>query len=174
MALGILRIGYNPPRMDCLVHSFLGLGSNEGDPLHQIETALRELPGEGVPVVRISGLYRTEPVGGPLQGWYVNAVAEVGFEGEPLELLRICRSIESLHGRKRAGRNAPRTLDLDILLFGDRVLDSPELTIPHPRFRERRFVLVPMVEIAPDLEDPVSGLTMRELLSQCPDRSAVL
>jgi 2-amino-4-hydroxy-6-hydroxymethyldihydropteridine diphosphokinase len=157
-----------------LVRSFLGLGSNEGDPLRRIESALSELPERGVPVVRASSLYRTEPVGGPPQGWYVNAVAEVGFEGEPLDLLRVCRSIESLHGRKRAERNAPRTLDLDILLFGDRVLDSPELTIPHPRFRERRFVLVPMVEIAPDLEDPISGLTMRELLSRCPDRSAVL
>ena len=125
-------------------------------------------------MIRTSGLYRTEPVGGPPQSWYVNQVAEVAFEAEPLELLRICQSIESLHGRKRAGRNAPRTLDLDILLFGDRVLVTPELTIPHPRFRERRFVLVPLVEIAPDVHDPISGLTLRELLARCPDRSAVV
>ena len=157
-----------------MVLSFLGFGSNEGDPLRQIESAFKELPERGVPVLRASSLYRTEPVGGPPQGWYVNAVAEVGFEGEPMELLRVCRSIEALHGRKRVGRNAPRTLDLDILLMGDRILDSSELTIPHPRFRERRFVLVPMVEIAPDLEEPISGLTMRELLSRCADRSAVL
>ncbi len=154
--------------------SFLGLGSNEGDPLRQIESALSELPERGVPVVRSSRLYRTEPVGGPPQDWYVNAVAEVRFEGEPIELLRVCRSIESLHGRKRPGKNAPRTLDLDILLFGARVLASAELTIPHSRLRERRFVLVPMVEIAPDVLDPISGLTMRELLSRCPDQSAVL
>ena len=154
--------------------SFLGLGSNEGDPLRQIESALSELPERGVPLVRASSLYRTEPVAGPPQDWYVNAVAEVGFEGEPIDLLRVCRSIESLHGRKRSGKNAPRTLDLDILLFGALILDSRELTIPHPRLRERRFVLVPMVEIAPDVEDPISGLTMRELLSRCPDESAVL
>jgi 2-amino-4-hydroxy-6-hydroxymethyldihydropteridine diphosphokinase len=154
--------------------SFLGLGSNEGDPLRQIERALLELPERGVSLVRASSLYRTAPVGGPPQDWYVNAVAEVEFEGEPMELLRVCRSIESLHGRKRQGKNAPRTLDIDILLFGVRILDSPELTIPHPRLRERRFVLVPMVEIAPDFEDPVSGLTMRELLSRCSDESAVL
>jgi 2-amino-4-hydroxy-6-hydroxymethyldihydropteridine diphosphokinase len=154
--------------------SFLGLGSNEGDPLRQIESALSELPERAVPVVRASSFYRTEPVGGPPQDWYVNAVAEVRFEGEPVELLRVCRSIEALHGRKRPGKNAPRTLDLDILLFGAQVLDSPELTIPHPRLRERRFVLVPMVEIAPEVLDPISGLTLRELLSRCPDGSAVL
>ncbi|MGH9389917.1 MAG: 2-amino-4-hydroxy-6-hydroxymethyldihydropteridine diphosphokinase [Vicinamibacteria bacterium] len=154
--------------------SFLGLGSNEGDSLSQIESALSELPERGVPLVRTSRLYRTEPVGGPPQDWYVNAVAEVGFEGEPIDLLRVCRVIESLHGRKRPGKNAPRTLDLDILLFGAGVYESPELTIPHPRLRERRFVLVPMVEIAPDVLDPISGLTMRELLSRCPDESAVL
>ena len=157
-----------------MARSFLGLGSNEGDPLRRIESALLELPERGVPVVRVSSLYRTEPVSGPPQAWYVNAVAEVAFESEPLSLLRVCRSIESLHGRKPAEKNAPRTLDLDILLFGDRILESPELTIPHPRFRERLFVLVPLAEIAPDLEDPISRLTMRELLSRCPDRSSVL
>ena len=139
-----------------------------GDPRAHIESALTELP-----VVRASRFYRSEPVGGPPQPWYVNAVAEVGFEDEPEELLRVLRSIESRHGRERSVRNAPRTLDLDILLFGQRVVDTKELTIPHPRFRERRFVLVPMVEIAPEVQDPVSGLSMRELLARCPDRSAV-
>jgi 2-amino-4-hydroxy-6-hydroxymethyldihydropteridine diphosphokinase len=157
-----------------VARSFLGLGANEGDPLRQIESALRELPERGVPLVRVSSFYRTEPVGGPPQVWFVNAVAEIEFAGEPHSLLGVCRTIESLHGRIRAERMGPRTLDLDILLLGDRVLEAPELTIPHPRFRERRFVLVPLVEIAPDVEDPVSGLTMRELLSRCPDRSAVL
>jgi 2-amino-4-hydroxy-6-hydroxymethyldihydropteridine diphosphokinase len=151
-----------------MVRSFLGLGSNMGDPRAHLETALMELP-----VVRASSFYRSEPVGGPPQPWYVNAVAELGFEDTPEELLLVCRSIESRHGRARSLRNAPRTLDLDILLFGETVLDTPELAIPHPRFRERRFVLVPMVEIAPEVQDPVSGLSMRELLARCPDRSAV-
>ncbi len=152
---------------------FLGLGSNEGDPRGHIENAFKELSERGVRVVRASSLYRTEPVGGPPQDWYVNAVAEIGFQGEPLSLLRVSQSIELLHGRARAERNAPRTLDLDLLLLGSTVLDTPELTIPHPRFRERRFVLVPMVEIAPEVMDPVSGLSMRELLARCTDRSAV-
>lgn len=157
-----------------VARSFLGFGANEGDPARQIESALRELPERGVPVLRVSSFYRTEPVGGPPQSWYVNAVAEIEFGGEPFTLLRICQSIESLHGRERGERNAPRTLDIDILLLGDRILDSPELVIPHPRFRERLFVLVPLAEIAPEVRDPVSGLTMRELLSRCTDRSAVV
>jgi 2-amino-4-hydroxy-6-hydroxymethyldihydropteridine diphosphokinase len=157
-----------------MARSFLGLGSNEGDPLRQIESALRELPEHGVLVSRASSFYRTEPVGGPPQAWYVNAVAEVDFGGEPLELLRICRLLESRHERKPGERNAPRTLDLDILLFGNRVFESQELTIPHPRFRERRFVLVPLAEIAPDVIDPKTGLTARELLSRSKDRSAVV
>jgi 2-amino-4-hydroxy-6-hydroxymethyldihydropteridine diphosphokinase len=151
-----------------MVRSFVGLGSNVGDPRAHLEGALTELP-----VVRASRFYRTAPLGGPPQAWYVNAVAEIGFDDEPEDLLRVCRSIESRHGRTRTFRNAPRTLDIDILLFGDRVVDTNELTIPHPRVRERRFVLVPMVEIAPEVHDPVSGLSMRDLLSLCPDESAV-
>lgn len=157
-----------------MARSFLGLGSNEGHPLRSIESALRELPERGARLVRSSHFYRTEPVGGPPQGWFLNAVAEVDFPGEPLELLRACQAIESLHGRMRGERNAPRTLDVDIILFGDRIVDSVDLTIPHPRFRERLFVLVPLVEIAPAAFDPVTGLTLRELLARCPDRSAVL
>ncbi|MGH9322822.1 MAG: 2-amino-4-hydroxy-6-hydroxymethyldihydropteridine diphosphokinase [Vicinamibacteria bacterium] len=157
-----------------MVRVFLGLGSNEGSPLEQIDEALRELPQRGVALVRASSRYRTEPVGGPPQPWYVNAVAEVGFRGAPSELLWICRTIESHHGRRRVVENGPRTLDLDILLFSDLELESSELAIPHPRFRDRRFVLVPMVEIAPEVVDPVSGLTMRELLSRCADESRVV
>jgi 2-amino-4-hydroxy-6-hydroxymethyldihydropteridine diphosphokinase len=113
-------------------------------------------------------------VGGePSQPWYVNAVAELVFRGEPLELLRGFRKIESRHGRVRSERNAPRTLDLDILLFGDRILESDELTLPHPRFRDRKFVLVPLAEIAPEARDPSTGLTIRELLARCPDEAVV-
>jgi 2-amino-4-hydroxy-6-hydroxymethyldihydropteridine diphosphokinase len=103
----------------------------------------------------------------------VNAVAELVFHGEPLHLLRVLQQIESRHGRVRLERNAPRTLDLDILIFGDRVLESDELTLPHPRFRDRRFVLVPLAEIAPEVRDPSTGRTIRELLARCPDEATV-
>jgi 2-amino-4-hydroxy-6-hydroxymethyldihydropteridine diphosphokinase len=153
---------------------FVGLGSNQADPRHQIETALSELGALGASVARVSRFYRTEPVGGdPSQPWYVNAVAEIAFRGEPLELLQVFRTIESRHGRLRSERNAPRTLDLDILLFGDRILDSDELTLPHPRFRDRRFVLVPLAEIAPEARDPSTGRTIRELLAGCQDKAQV-
>lgn len=128
----------------------------------------------GIDVVGRSRFYRTEPVGGPPQPWFVNAVAAVRFSGGPFDLLRACRSIEALHERRRLVPMGPRTLDVDILLFGDGVVATPELTLPHPRLAERRFVLVPMVEIAPDVRDPSSGLTMRELLERCADASLVV
>jgi 2-amino-4-hydroxy-6-hydroxymethyldihydropteridine diphosphokinase len=153
---------------------FLGLGSNVGNPREHVERSLGELAQRGAALVRASSLYRTEPVGGPTEPWYVNAAAEVGFSGAPSDLLWICQSIESLHGRERGDvANAPRTLDLDVLLFGDLDLKAPDLEIPHPRFRDRRFVLVPLAEIAPEVVDPVSGLTVAELLSRCPDTSRV-
>lgn len=157
---------------------FIGLGSNEvtleRGPKEQLELALSLLPDLGVEVLRRSRFYRSEPVSGPPQPWFVNAAAAVRFGGGPLELLRICQSVESDQGRKRLVPNGPRTLDLDLLLFEDTVLRSPELTLPHPRLPERRFVLVPMVEIAPETLHPVLGLSMRELLSRCPDRSTVV
>jgi 2-amino-4-hydroxy-6-hydroxymethyldihydropteridine diphosphokinase len=154
--------------------AFLGLGSNLGAPSLQIARALSELEAGSVEILRSSSLYSTEPVGGPPQPWFVNAVAAVRFQGEPLDLLDICLGIEAFHGRERRVPNGPRTLDLDILLFGDVVLSTLELEIPHPRLAARRFVLVPLVEIAPDRRHPVSGLTMRELLARCPDASAVV
>jgi 2-amino-4-hydroxy-6-hydroxymethyldihydropteridine diphosphokinase len=157
-----------------MARAFLGLGSNEGDSVREVEGALEDLRASGVRVIAVSSLYRTEPVSGPPQDWYVNAVVEVEFPGEPEALLNVCQSIESLHGRKRVERNAPRTLDIDVLLFSDRIVRSDRLEIPHPRLRERRFVLVPLVEIAHQVLDPVSGLTPRELLERCRDEGAVV
>ena len=157
------------------MNSYIGLGSNLGERVLALRAAVSELESRGVGPLRCSGLYDTEPVDAPGDAWFVNAVVEVDFDGDPVELLGICRSIERAHGREgeRTTRNAPRTLDLDILLVGDRIIDTSDLIVPHPRIHLRRFVLEPMVELVPDLEHPVLKKTMRALLDACPDRSDV-
>ena len=152
---------------------FIGLGSNLDDPTAQLDRALRSLQVANVEVCQTSSRYRTEPVGGPSQPWFLNQVAHVRFVDSPLALLRLCQSIEHRQGRERKLRNGPRVLDLDLLLCGDVILDSPPLSLPHPRLSERRFVLVPLVEIAPRVVDPRSGLSLEELLRRCEDRSVV-
>lgn len=152
---------------------YIGLGSNLGQPVAELRRAVSELPARGIEVPVCSSLYRTEPVDTSDPRWFVNAVALVRFDGTPHELLSVCRRVEADHGRKRRERNAPRTLDIDILLLGERILSTPELTVPHPRLHQRRFVLEPLVEIAPEVVHPVLAKTARELLRECPDRSAV-
>jgi 2-amino-4-hydroxy-6-hydroxymethyldihydropteridine diphosphokinase len=135
--------------------AYVGLGSNLEDPARQVEAALDEL--DHLPHTRLvkrSSLYRTKPVGYADQPDFINAVAQLET-GLPAErLLDELQALEARHGRKRSFRNAPRTLDLDLLLFGDLVLSTERLTLPHPRMRERAFVLDPLREIAPDLELP--------------------
>lgn len=131
------------------VTAYIALGANLGDArtaLRQALQAMAALPG--VALVRSSSLYRTAPVdsSGPD---YLNAVAEIGTTLAPLDLLAALQAIEQVAGRERPYRNAPRTLDLDILLYDELTLDSPTLTIPHPRMAQRAFVLVPLAEIAP-------------------------
>jgi 2-amino-4-hydroxy-6-hydroxymethyldihydropteridine diphosphokinase len=158
---------------------YLGLGSNLGEPLEHLRSAVTTLGEHDVFVGRLSSVYRTEPVESPGSPWFLNAVAAVRFRGEPLDLLQACHQIEASRGRARTRTrartevNAPRTLDLDVLLVGSEIVTTPELTVPHPCLSARRFVLVPMVEIAPDVVNPLSGLTMRQQLSQCPDVSQV-
>ena len=154
---------------------YIGLGSNLGDPIAELRGAVSELESRGVELRSRSSLYQTEPVDAPNQAWFVNAVAEIRFGGRPDELLQICVNVEAARGRERNRRNVePRILDLDVLLLGDTVLSTDELTIPHPRLHERRFVLEPMVEIAPDAIHPGLRKTMRDLLQECPDESKVV
>ena len=153
---------------------FLGLGSNLGDREAAIEAALRELASRGFRTRLRSSNWLTEPVGGPPQGWYVNAVAGGETSLEPEELLAACLDTERGLGRVRGERNAPRTIDVDLLLYGDATIDRPGLVVPHPRLAERRFVLEPLAEIAPRLVHPVLGATVAELLARCRDRSRVL
>jgi 2-amino-4-hydroxy-6-hydroxymethyldihydropteridine diphosphokinase len=112
----------------------------------------------GTRVRRRSSLYRTAPVGEPDQPDFINAVVQIETTLDPLELLAGLLAIERRHGRVRNSRNAPRTLDLDLLLYDDRTMDAPGLQLPHPRMHERAFVLLPLAEIAPDLSIPGRGL----------------
>ena len=134
------------------------LGGNIGDPPAQIRSAFRALADlPGTRLVRRSSFYRNPPEGGPDQPAFVNAVASIETRLGPRELLDRLLEIERAHGRVRDFPNAPRTLDLDIVLYGNRVIEEPGLTIPHPRMQERVFVLVPLAEIAPDIEVPGRG-----------------
>ncbi len=141
-----------------LTTAFIALGSNLDHPERQIKNGLRELAA--FPETRLVGgssLYRSAPVGYRDQPDFVNAVARVETELTPRALLGHLLEIERRHGRVREFPNAPRTLDLDIVLYGDLALDEPRLTIPHPRMFERAFVIVPLAEIAPDAVVPGRG-----------------
>ena len=137
--------------------AFLGLGSNLGDRWAHLRRAVDQLrAGTRAPVTAVSRVYETEPVGGPEgQGPYLNLVVElaVASGSDPYRLLQECRRLEASAGRVRAARWGPRTLDADVLWIDGVSIDDPEFTVPHPRWRERRFVLAPLHELAPDLVD---------------------
>ncbi len=139
------------------VRAFLGLGSNLGDRWAHLRRAVDQLrAGSRAPVTAVSQVYETEPLGGPEgQGPYLNLVVELALapDVDPYRLLEECRRLEAAAGRVRAARWGPRTLDADVVWIDGVTLDDPELTVPHPRWRERRFVVVPLAELAPDLVD---------------------
>lgn len=154
--------------------AYLSLGSNQGDPLEQIRRALRQLTAAGIEVVQLSSLYRTEPVDYKLQPWFVNCVAEIRTRMMPRQLLNTLQRIERTMGRRRTFAKGPRVIDIDILLFEDVILRSPGLAIPHPRLPERKFVLVPLCEIAARLRHPVTQRTAAELLERTSDTGKVV
>jgi 2-amino-4-hydroxy-6-hydroxymethyldihydropteridine diphosphokinase len=145
---------------------YIGLGANLGNREATIRAALDRLRAHPrIQVRAVSTLIRTEPVGGPpAQSAFLNGAAQIETDLAPEALLDVLKEIERDLGRRRRVRWGPREIDLDILLFGDRVQASERLTLPHARLRERRFVLAPLAEIAPDARDPVTGRTARELL----------
>jgi len=153
---------------------FVGLGSNLGNRRKHLETALTALDTlDGLRPGKVSSFYETDPVGCESDPLYWNAVVEGCSELSPRALLDSLLAIESAAGRPREGRSGPRTLDLDLLFHGSAVLDSPGLTLPHPRLARRAFVLVPLAEIAPYWAHPVLGCTMTELLAELGDQTGV-
>ncbi len=151
---------------------YLGLGSNIGDREAMIERALNELDAPDLRLKRVSSLYETEPIGLLDQDWFLNCVAEFDTGLIPKRLLQRMQKVELGMGRVRSVKNGPRNIDLDILLFGNAVMKTEELEIPHPRYRERRFTLAPLAELAPAMRDPVTGQTMAEMLAQLTGQAA--
>lgn len=154
-----------------MITAYIGLGSNQGGPRTQLLQAfaeLAELPGTRL--AARSPLYRSAPLDAPGQPDFVNAVAAVETDLSAAQLLEALQAIESRHGRERPYRHAPRTLDLDLLLFGETAFTSPVLTLPHPRMHERAFVLRPLLDLDPRAEVPGRG-PARELLRACAAQS---
>ena len=134
------------------MRAFLGMGSNLGDSRRVLRDAVDTL---GDSVVAVSPVYETEPVGGPPgQQDYLNLVVELDTEQTPRQLLGLCRRLEAAAGRVRVERWGPRTLDVDILIVGELRVDEPDLVVPHPRMQERRFVMAPLADLAPELVPP--------------------
>lgn len=151
----------------------IGIGSNLAapgfaSPEKTAAAALPHLGAGGAPVARLSGWYRSEPVPPSGQPWFVNAVALVDSALAPLALLDLLLAVERRFRRRRGAVNAPRTLDLDLLDYDGRLYDTPSLTLPHPRLHERRFVLLPLAEVAPQWRHPRLGRTAVELLAGLP------
>lgn len=151
-----------------MVRAAIGLGSNLGDRARHIADATSSLSRLGT-LAAVSSIYETAPVGGPEQGPYLNAVAIVETDASAADLLERCRAIEREHGRERVERWGPRTLDLDILLYGAEIINEPDLTVPHPRMIERRFVLEPLLEVWSDAILP-DGVPLRRYVKDVADQ----
>ena len=150
---------------------FLSLGSNLGDRVANIRKALEQLPGVGVKIKRVSSYYKTEPVDFQPQAWFVNCVAEAETHLMPMQLLRAVKLVERALGRRTGVAKRPRAIDIDILLYGSVVVRSATLKIPHPHLAERRFVLLPLRELAGNLRHPITKQTVYEMLQETPDKA---
>jgi 2-amino-4-hydroxy-6-hydroxymethyldihydropteridine diphosphokinase len=150
------------PKESKLARVFLGLGSNMGDREHNLQTALQAL-SQKIELVKVSSLYDTAPVGNTLQERFLNIACAAATELPPIALLAFIKEIEHKLGRRTGPVNSPRPIDIDILFYGDLIIDTPGLVIPHPRLTERAFVLAPLNEIAPRFMHPVTKQTISRL-----------
>ncbi|MHB8410762.1 MAG: 2-amino-4-hydroxy-6-hydroxymethyldihydropteridine diphosphokinase [Candidatus Acidiferrales bacterium] len=152
---------------------YLSFGSNVGDREEHIAAAVEALTAQGIRITRRSSMYSTQPVDFETQNWFLNCVVEAETDLMPRQLLRAIRRIENEIGRRRLVRRGPRVIDIDILLCGSSIIRTQELEVPHPRMAERRFVLVPLAEIASTVRHPVKNKTIGKLLAATSDRGAV-
>lgn len=150
---------------------YLSLGSNIGDRARNLQAALEQLAAPDLRVVRASPTYETEPLEYAAQRWFLNLVAEAATELLPMQLLMRIGRVERALGRVRTVPKGPRIIDIDILFYGRTIVRAAKLEIPHPRMAERRFVLAPLADLAPDLRHPVTGKTIREMLDAAPHQA---
>ena len=150
---------------------YLSLGSNLGDREHYLESALLKLAAPDFHIRRVSSVYETEPVNSSDPRWFLNLALQAETDLFPMQLLWRVGKIEHALGRVRSVANAPRTIDIDILLYSRAVIHTAALEVPHPRMTERRFVLAPLAELAPELRHPVTRKTIRELLAAAPEQT---
>jgi len=152
--------------------AYLSLGSNVGDSATNLNIAIDRLSGVG-DVLAVSSFYETEPVEFTAQAWFLNCAVKLRTNKSPQGLLISLLTIEHAMGRQRQQDKGPRLIDIDIILFGDCIVDTADLTIPHPAMHERRFVLEPLAEIAPEICHPILKRTIQQLLNELPDTHAV-
>ena len=154
--------------------AYLSLGSNVSNRLRYLKGAIRKIKeSHEIAVRKVSSVYETQPVGYENQGWFLNLVLEAETTFDPFPLLERLLAIEGQMGRKREEKWGPRKIDIDILLYDNRIVNSYRLTIPHPRMHQRRFVLIPLTQIAPKLLHPLLKKSLEELLESCEDKSII-
>jgi 2-amino-4-hydroxy-6-hydroxymethyldihydropteridine diphosphokinase len=152
--------------------AYLSLGSNLGDRASNLRAAISQLQAAGR-LQAVSGFYETQPVDVPNQPWFLNCVIALETKKTPRQILELALKTEAYMGRLRMADKGPRNIDIDIVLLGEQIVNEPGLSIPHPAMAQRRFVLEPLAEIAPDARHPLLGKTARELLAELPEGQAV-